>query len=140
MHLKGRTDDRFTLVASSLQQVKRHFKLTPVMEQLAKQYWPGALSIVVTPKYAIRVPVMDIPRQLAKKLGVPLLATSLNISGQPPVFDLQQPVETTLGLSLLRDPDISVIDIGPLPKKLPSTVVECFRGGYVVHRQGSVKL
>ncbi|MFA6475573.1 MAG: Sua5/YciO/YrdC/YwlC family protein [Patescibacteria group bacterium] len=137
MQLKGRTDDRFTVVAASLEQVKKHFKFTSQMEQLALKYWPGALSIVVSKKFAVRV--MAVPMDLP----VPLIATSLNVSGQPPVFDLKNHlVKTRLIASLPDDflPDDSIIDVGPLPQRPPSTVVECFRGGYVIHRQGAVKL
>lgn len=132
MQLKGRTDDRFTVVAGSLEQVKAYFKLSPAMEVLAEQYWPAALSIVVSAKYAVRVPANKTARNLATKAAVPLLATSLNISGQPPIFDLKTLPERFHG--------IHTIDEGALPKQAPSTVVECFRGGYVIHRQGAVEL
>lgn len=137
--LKGRTDTRFTLVASSLQQVKKHFALTRDQLQLAKHYWPGAISIVVSPQFAIRVPGHNRIRMLADHMGVPLIATSLNKSGEPPIYDLQQLVGTTLELSL-HERDIQIIDIGPLPHRPPSTIVECFRGGYVIHRSGAVEL
>lgn len=130
MKLKGRTDDRFTLIANSLQQVKQHFKLNRCAELLAMSYWPSALSIVVSDRFAIRVPDSKVAREVAK--DVPMLATSLNISGEPPVFDLRNINH--------RFADIPRIDIGPLPKRPPSTVVECFRGGYVIYRSGAVKL
>ena len=138
MQLKGRRDDRFTVIASSLQQVQKHFKLSAEQLQLAKQYWPGALSIVVSPKYAIRVPVTAAARKLAQEMGTPILATSLNISGEPAIYDLRHLVETRLIASLRAN--VNIIDDGPLPKNSPSTVIECFRGGYVIHRQGAVTL
>lgn len=130
MKLKGRKDGRFTLIASSLRQVKQHFKLNRCAELLAISHWPAALSIVVSDRFAIRVPDSKVARQVAK--DVPMLATSLNISSEPPVFNLRN--------SNHRFVDIPRIDIGPLPHRPPSTIVECFRGGYVIHRSGAVKL
>lgn len=132
MHLKGRTDDRFTLVASSLQQVKRHFSFSKEQEKLAKQYWPGALSIVVSDKYAVRVPGNSLARDVAAKAGVPILATSLNVSGQAPLHSLQHLPE--------QFKDIPSINIGILPIHAPSTVVECVAGKVIIHRQGAVRL
>ena len=132
MQLKGRSDPRFTVVASSVEQIQKYFKLSPAMLALGKQYWPGALSIVVGKRYAVRVPGLASARQAAELAGAPLIATSLNVSGEPPVFDLKQlPV---------RFHGISIIDGGVLQPKAPSTVVECFRGGYVVHRLGAVNI
>lgn len=132
LKLKGRKDPRFTVVASSLEQVQDFFKFTPAMLQLAEQYWPGALSIVVSANYAVRVPGNAAARKAAEQAGAPLIATSLNISGEPPIFDLNTLPERFKG--------ITQIDGGALPKQAPSTVVECFRGGYVIHRQGAVQL
>ncbi len=130
LKLKGRKDPRFTVVASSLEQVQQYFQLDEASFALAQQYWPAALSIVVGEQYAIRVPGLAAARDAAAQAGVPLIATSLNISGEPPVFDLKLLPERFSG--------IPIIDGGVLTPKAPSTVVECFQGGYVIHRQGAV--
>ena len=132
MKLKRRKDDRFTLVAASLQQVKQHFSFSKEQEKLAKQYWPGALSIVVSDKYAVRVPGNSLARDVAEHAGVPVLATSLNVSGQAPIYHLRDLPDQFKG--------IESIDIGMLPIQLPSTVVECVDSKIMIHRQGSVKL
>ncbi len=132
MELKGRTDDRFTLVADSLQQVKDTFPFSAEQEALAKQYWPGALSIVVSDKFAVRVPDKLLTREVATKTGVPVLATSLNTSGQFSRYDLTELPD--------QFKDIPKINIGILPMHPPSTVVECSPTGLVIHRQGAVRL
>lgn len=128
MRLKGRSDNRFTLIANSLTQIKQHFDITSHMEQLLNQ----SVSVVVTDKFAVRISTNPVARELAKQAGVPILATSLNVSGKPPLFDLRRLDK--------RFADIPRIDSGPLPQRPPSTIVECFRGGYVIHRAGAVKL
>lgn len=138
MQIKGRKDTKFTLIASSLHQVEQHFTLSTAQRRLAKKYWPGPLSIVVSKKYAVRVPKQPIARALAKKLGAPLLATSLNISGRPTIYDLHN-VETILGLSLQKN-NVSIIDIGKLPKTPPSTIVECVGEKIIIQRAGPIKI
>lgn len=131
MRRKGRTDPKFTIIASSLAQVEKYFRLTAAQRRLAKKYWPGPLSIVVSKRYAVRVPNHPIARQLARRVGAPLLATSVNRSGQPAAFDLRHlPV-------VFRD--VPRIDIGRLPKVLPSTVVEIRRGQLIIHRAGPIQ-
>lgn len=138
MQIKGRRDPKFTLIASSLHQVEQHFKLSAIQRRLAKQYWPGPLSIVVSKRYAVRVPDQSIARTLARKVGVPLLATSLNLSGDPTIYDLRQ-VGTTLGLSLQKN-NVHIIDIGKLRKTKPSTIVECVGEKIIMHRAGPIKI
>lgn len=63
---------------------------------LARRFWPGGLSIIVsasskvplkvtgnTGRLSMRQPKAKIPSALLEKLGHPLIATSANISGQP---------------------------------------------------------
>ncbi|MBI5466763.1 MAG: threonylcarbamoyl-AMP synthase [Candidatus Kerfeldbacteria bacterium] len=84
------------LVAGDLKQVKKFFVLSKVEERLARRYWPGSLTMLLKPKAAIaaralgarkigvRVPAHAGARRVASTLGVPITATSANISGQPP--------------------------------------------------------
>lgn len=132
MELKGRVDDRFTLVASSLQQVKDTFPFSAEQEALGKQYWPGALSIVVSDQFAVRVPDKLLTREVAMKTGVPVLATSLNVSGEDPMHHLNELPD--------KFKDVPSINIGILPMHPPSTVVECADGKVIIHRQGAVRL
>lgn len=114
MRLKKRKDPKFTLVASSLHQVEKYFKLNSLEKKLAKQHWPGAYSIVVNDKYAVRVPANKLARSLARRVGKPLVATSLNVSGQKNQGALY---------SWLSRVDCT-IDVGKLKNKKPSTIVK----------------
>lgn len=131
MQIKGRRDPKFTIIASSLYQVEKNFKLNTLQRQLAKQYWPGPLSIVVTKRFAVRVPNHKIARALARRAGVSLLATSFNKSGKPAVYDLEG--------NWLDHHDIFIIDAGKLPKRQPSTVVEVKGDDIIIHRPGPIK-
>lgn len=132
MRQKGRKDGRFTVIAASITQIKQFFHINAFQLKLGKKYWPGAVSIVVSPKYAVRVPASTALRQLAKLAGAPLIASSLNRAGQPAIFDLKK-----LPAAFHNVPPI---DIGKLPTKLPSTVIAVRRHRVVVVRPGSVHI
>ncbi|MEK7537971.1 MAG: L-threonylcarbamoyladenylate synthase, partial [Patescibacteria group bacterium] len=98
------------LIAADLRQVRKFFYLSAEELRLAKKYWPGALTMLLKPKrqiavsallglttpspllprrrgqakVGVRVPAHAGARRLAKNAGVPLTATSANISSQPP--------------------------------------------------------
>lgn len=115
LQLKGRSDDRFTVVASSIAQVQKFFSLTKVQRRFVRQYWPGAISLVVSKRFAVRVPSNQRLRRLAQSAQAPLVATSLNQSGKPPLFDLARLPNVFHGLPQEN--------IGKLANNNPSTVV-----------------
>lgn len=132
MKLKKRKDDKFTIIASSLAQVKKYFKLKACQIKIAKKYWPGPVSIVVSPKYSARVPNNKIARQLARGVGMPIIATSLNVSGQPAVYFLKNG-------KILNRVDC-VINIGKLKNKKPSTIAQCVNKKIKIIRHGPIRI
>ncbi|MEK7139675.1 MAG: L-threonylcarbamoyladenylate synthase [Patescibacteria group bacterium] len=137
MQIKGRRDQKFTLIAASRQQVEQFFSLNVAQKKLAKQAWPGALSIVVSSRSAVRVPANSIARRLAQLAGAPLIATSANISGRPALYSAR--AVTKEFARRRHQPDL-ILDAGRLQKTKPSTIVKVVRGKVLVLRQGAVKL
>lgn len=135
--IKGRRDPKFTLVAASLRQVQRHFPLPPAALALARQYWPGPLSLVVSRRYAVRVPADAVARRLAALAGSPLIATSANRSGRATPY-----TAAAVRRQFVRGPQLDLLlDAGRLPKRKTSTVVAVDGRGQVrVLRPGAVKL
>lgn len=131
LKFKKRRDTKFTLIASSLYQVEKYFKLNSCQKKIAKKYWPGPVSIVVSKNFAIRVPANKIARNLARAAGQPLIATSFNISGQSAIYNLN--VRTTLGLSRH---DILIINAGPLTKRKSSAILQCSQNKIKTLRHG----
>jgi tRNA threonylcarbamoyl adenosine modification protein (Sua5/YciO/YrdC/YwlC family) len=98
---------------------------------LARKYWPGPLTIIVraaarlplkvtanTGNVAIRVPAAAIPLEVIKKAGVPITATSANLSGES---------ECTTAACVreqLGDKIPIIVDGGPSPRSVPSTIVD----------------
>jgi len=134
LKLKKRKDTKFTLIASSLAQVQKYFKLNACQLKIAKKYWPGPVSIVVSPKYSVRVPKCEIARKLARNAGMPIIATSLNVSGEPTIYDLRR--ERACAFRTYVD---AIIDIGPLTKRKTSTIIKCLSNKKIkILRQGEI--
>ena len=116
LKIKKRQDEKFTLIASSLYQVEKYFKLNKYQKKAAKKYWPGPTSIIVSNKYAVRVPKSKLARDLAKHVGFPLIATSANISKQKTIYNINN--------LKLKGFDY-IINNGVLPKRPVSAILDC---------------
>lgn len=133
--IKGRADTHFTVIAASLEQVQKFFTLNETALQLAKKYWPGPLSIVVNDQFAVRVPANDIAQELAQEFGKPIIATSANISKQPPEYTFEG-AQAALG-----EQNVDVwVHGGGLAKRPPSTVVDTRGPELTIIRQGAIDL
>jgi len=137
LKIKGRKDDKFTLIASDAAQVSQYFRLPPRGKALAKKYWPGPLSLVVSPRFAVRVPANTLARTLARRVGCPLIATSANLTGGRTLYS---------GLAVMKEfqnrknqPDL-ILDAGRLKKIKTSTIVQVKKGKVAVLRSGALDL
>jgi L-threonylcarbamoyladenylate synthase len=132
LRAKGRPPQKgITVLVDSLEQAAALGELAPAAQRLAQRFWPGPLTLVVParveaglpmlltgPRFTVglRLPDHEIPRALARRLG-PLPLTSANRSGEPDANDAAAVVEG------LGDLVAVVIDTGPAPGGVPSTVV-----------------
>ena len=133
------------LIAASREQADGAAVFDAAAERLAASFWPGPLTIVLpaTPAIApavlgggttvaIRVPAHEIARALAQELGFPITSTSANRSGDAPAV-------TGADLARLGRDDIDLLlDAGPCPGGLPSTIVEMDAHGPRLVRAGAV--
>ena len=114
--------------------------------QLAKIYWPGALTMVLptignlsdylnchSNSVGFRVPALRVARDLLMQTG-PLATTSANISGEEPVKDAKE--------ASIKFPGIPMLAPIPWPNSsgMASTVVEWEKGKWILLRPGSVVL
>lgn len=150
LKIKKRADPKFTLVAANLKQVEKIFKLNILEKKLAKKYWPGPLSIVVSSRFSVRVPKNKIARLLALKTGKPLIATSANLSGAKTPYDSQKIIKAFKSKktpassakkadSARQEPDL-ILDFGRLPKKPVSTIIRVKNKKIEIIRQGGIKI
>lgn len=111
---------------------------------LAGRFWPGPLTLVAPAAHGlpgpltlagevgVRVPGSILARELARAAGGPLVSTSANPSGGPAPASVD-----ALDPDLLGRVDL-VLDGGPTPGGLPSTVVRIGAGDPRLVRAGAV--
>ena len=136
LQIKQRRDEKFTLIAASLAQVQQFFTLNTMAKKLARKFWPGPLSIVVTKQFAVRVPKQALARSFARQAGRPLIATSANLSGSPAPYTVQAVLAQFKNKK--NQPDL-LLDAGRLKKVKPSTVVAIVDGQVRILRAGPVR-
>ena len=142
--LKGRpTSKQLSVIISSQAMAEKYVHFSVSARELAKKYWPGPLSLVVPLKkgkgtLSIRISPHPIARQLVRKLGRPLIATSANISGGETLYRADDVVREFSARK--HKPDL-IIDAGALPKRRPSTIVQVFEDGSCsILREGPIKI
>lgn len=112
---------------------------------LMKRFWPGGLTLVLSKanalsdsvtacsgKVAVRVPNHLVPITIIRKLGMPVIGTSANISDKPAALTAQE-VEAQLGSKV----DL-IINGGRCPGGKESTVVDITGEAPVILRQGII--
>ena len=114
---------------------------------LAKKFWPGPLTIIVkaasrlplkvtanTGNVALRVPAAKIPLEVVKAAGVPITATSANLSGARECTTADAVREQ------LKDRISIIIDGGTSPREIPSTIIDLSDedGNWRVLREGAI--
>jgi L-threonylcarbamoyladenylate synthase len=144
--MKGREDGKpLPLFVSGIEMASQIAHLTPLALQLAGRFWPGALTIVAHVRddfrsealaggdtVALRVPDSEIAVEVVKQLNAPLTATSANRSGG------RDPVAAEEVRRQLDDEVDFVLDTGPCPGGISSTIVDCTRLGPSLLRRGAI--
>jgi L-threonylcarbamoyladenylate synthase len=90
---------------------------------LAARFWPGALTIVLPrggDTQAFRVPDHAVAIALIKAAG-PIMATSANVSDEPDTLGAD---EVLIAFAVQQDELAAVVDGGPVPGGVASTVID----------------
>jgi L-threonylcarbamoyladenylate synthase len=140
-------DKGIPLLIDDLEQVSGMARIPDAARRLAAEFWPGPLTIVLPlrdapgvshlltggrPTIGVRVPDHAVPRALARALG-PLAVSSANKSGESETRDADAVV------AALEDAVALVLDAGPSPGGVPSTVVAVADDGTTtVLREGAI--
>ncbi len=145
--LKQRDNHKPILLAvSSLKQAEELTgDLPAVFYRLAERFWPGPLTLVLpaakrvplritanTGKIALRLPDCDLAVRFAEALGMPLTATSANISEMP---ECATPDEVA---GQFGDRLSLILDYGPTPGGEASTILDVGHGRCRLIRPGKV--
>lgn len=133
----------FSFICANLSDVARYAHVSNFAFKIMKRHLPGPYTFVmeatrivpdslVTRQKTVGIRIPDEPIALAivRELGHPLVTTSANLSGEPPLHDPQE-IHRRLGKQL----DL-VVD-GGLRLGDPSTVISLIGDGVEVLREGS---
>ncbi len=118
------------LLFSDIAQCETYHEFSNFERVLTRLFWPGALTLIVTPQgsipetitggrgsIAVRVPNHIIPRGIAQGIKGPIVGTSANRSGKP------SPFKFTVAKDQLGDEVDLYIDAGPSKSEANSTIV-----------------
>jgi L-threonylcarbamoyladenylate synthase len=114
---------------------------------LMERFWPGPLTLIFhakeglsgfitagTHKVAVRIPGDSFALELARLINLPITATSANPSGRSPAQDAE-----TVVRYFGEEIDL-VIDCGPAPGGLPSTIVDVTGDHIKIMREGAIRI
>lgn len=148
-HLKGRSyANPIHVAVSSIEEADRYAYVDEAARYLAGHYLPGALTLVLHRRESvpsmlvagldtigIRIPDNQAILRLAEMTGLPLTATSANISGRPGTYSVNE-IVTQLGENI-RDVAL-VLDQGPIMVRELSTIIDLTKNPPQLIRQGRV--
>jgi len=133
------------LVASAMDVDGVAVEVPPAARRLMEAFWPGGLTVVLRrhPGFrspalaggdtvAVRVPAHPVALELLRRVREPLTGTSANLSGRPGPRTAEE-VRRQLG-----DRVDLIVDCGPCPGGVESTVVDCTADPPRVLREGAV--
>lgn len=141
--LKGRDDMPYSAAVADCAMIERLTEELPVhFYELAKKIFPGKFTVLLkaaksldrallknTDKIGIRIPGHPRLIELLEYLEIPLISTSVNRSGFPPLRDPAQIKKEFAGVDLF-------IDAGVLPPSKGSTVLDLTVSPTRVIREG----
>lgn len=119
--------------------------LPPAFKALAGEFWPGPLTLVLPAAaglperllgpgrtIAVRIPPLVWLRAVVRELCEPLTATSANLAGEK---ELAEPAGV---IALFKGNVDLIVDGGPAPGGLPSTIVDLTVPAPRILRQGRI--
>ncbi len=144
--IKGRKFDKpLSIMFYSLSQARKYVKFNKLALKIARKFLPGPLTLVLTmkckfpkeltfgsKKVGIRIPDNKITLEILKKVKIPIIATSANISGKKNSIDVKT------ALSQIGNRVDVILDQGRCKYNKPSTVVELAKDDVKIVREGVI--
>lgn len=133
-------EKRIPILVAGVEQLSAdHWVVDERAVTLAQRFWPGPLTIVLSPAaggqtQAFRAPDHALAQALIAATG-PLLASSANISGQPDTLDAD---DVLIAFATQTDGLDAVVDGGRVPGGMASTVVDLSLAPARILRDGPI--
>jgi len=144
--IKKRPKSRPVLMVSSSRHQAAKYAQMPDLAKL----WPAPVTLVLNPKpsaisprlikengIALRVPKNKLVQKICRAFGKPVISTSANLTGEPPLYDAKEVIKMFQKSKI--KPDL-IIDAKKLPKRKASTIIDARGGEIKIIRQGPVKI
>lgn len=146
--MKRRPRTAMLLLADSRRMVEDRFgMLDPLSSLLADTFWPGPLTLVIKssvecPDYligptggvAVRVTAHPLCTEIIREFGGPIVSTSANLSGEPPVAAFKD------ACILFGDETDMILESAEPVTGTPSTIVDATSGTVRCLREGALPL
>jgi len=145
--VKGERDKPLPILASDVESIERIAFLSGKARKIAAKFWPGPLTLVVPKKpvlpeiatcnlnsVGVRIPKHDVALRLIHLSNGLLVGTSANKTGAKPPCTAQEVAE-----QLGEEVDV-ILDGGPVPLGVSSTVVDFTQGKAKILREGPIRL
>jgi len=144
--IKKRPPDRpVSIFLYSVEEIRRYAYLEGIAEKIVELF-PDKITVIFRARKStlperyilwnmtvgVRIPEFDFPRLIVKYSGVPITATSANIHGTPPIYD----VTLLRGLAGVD----YIVDYGGLPRVGVSTVIDVSGGRIKIIRVGALTI
>ncbi len=136
------------VLVNSIEMAQRYLLRIPDdVKKIMQKHWPGALTVILPcqPRKAspfvrggglnlgVRMPNHEIPLELIKGVGVPILGPSANFHGQSTPYKMEDLDKEFLKL-------VDFVLPGECSVGLASTVIDCSTKPWKIVRQGAVKI
>ncbi len=132
------------LLLADLEDLPRFAEMPEAVRPLAERFWPGPLTMLLPRTEAVpttigegrgvglRIPNSSLARDLIRAAGGVLAVTRANRPGRPVGRNAQEILAELNG-----DVDL-IVEGGPPPARVVSTIVDCTRWPPVVLREGAI--
>lgn len=119
------------IFVKDIRMAKKLAEISGRQEKILKKYWPGKYTFVfkriksvklygvAKSTIAIRIPKYKFLNNLLKEINEPLVQTSVNISGEPPIAEMGDIIE-----KFNKYGDVLITDAGNLKKAQPSKIID----------------
>ena len=129
----------FIFLISSLNKLKKIAIADKRAIALAKKFWPGPLTMILKAKgkfkkmetLALRVPADKNLLPLLKKIGIPLVSTSANISGN-------KPLSSNAAITKTFNGKVDYILLSNVKQSKPSTIINLTEKEISIAREGAI--
>jgi L-threonylcarbamoyladenylate synthase len=127
------------LLCASIDYMKNYTRPSPAALQLAQRFWPGPLTLILPSRIqetpvALRVPNFPLLQPLFVSVGGCLFTSGAILSGRSPAINAQE-----AGV-LFGNQVALILDGGPSPYGLPSTILDCTRQPPCLVRRGAAPI